>query len=110
MSLGIWLKIPACEHCGNDAHEVWGRSPTYNLYPMWKEAGCPFEEGIEGKLGIELVPALEASLANLKADPSKFKAMNPANGWGNYEELVDVVETMIEAAKKYPKAKVGTWR
>ena len=110
MSLGIYLDLDPCPHCGRGPDRVWESSPTYNLGPMWRAAGVPFDEGIEGKRGRELLDDLRVSLATLRADPARFKAMNPPNGWGDYDGLCDVVQRMIEAIEKYPEAVVSTWR
>lgn len=111
MSLGIYLHLPACAHCGRGDEQVFERSPTYNLGPMWRAAGLPFsDESIEGKAIADLLPVLEAGLANLRADPARFRAMNPPNGWGSYEGLCDVVERMIAAGQEHPTAVVRTWR
>lgn len=110
MSLGIWFKSVACEHCGRGDGDIWGRSPTYNLREMWEAAGVPFHHGIEGQTAGSILPALEASLAELKSHPAKYTAMNPPNGWGTYDDLIEVVESAVEAARKHPNAIIRTWR
>jgi hypothetical protein len=111
MSLDIYLRVPPCGHCGRgDEEEVWQASPTYNLSPMWHSAGVPFERGVEGKTAAEILPRLASSLAELQANPEKYRAMNPPNGWGTYEQLIDVVSGMIKAARAHPLAVVGAWR
>lgn len=111
MSLGIYFDLPPCPHCkGTGGGTIWERSPTYNLSDMWEAAGVPFDDGIEGQTAGSILPRLEASLAELKAHPAKYKAMNPPNGWGDYEGLVEVVESAILAAKQFPDAVISTWR
>lgn len=110
MALHIWFDNPPCVTCGHGG-SVWERNPTYNLGPMWQEAGLPFsDESIEGKPCFEMLPALEAGLAVLKAEPARFRKLNPPNGWGDYEGLVEVVESAIAAARKYPNAIVRCGR
>lgn len=60
--------------------------------------------------GKDLIEPLEIGLALLKSDPDRFKAFNPANGWGNYEGLVEFVESYLEACKEYPDANVEVSR
>ena len=111
MSLDLYLTVGACSHCGRSGEPVWDRNITYNLSTMWRAAGVPFsDEGIEGKRAADVLPALEASLVELRAKPVVYRAMNPANGWGVYEELVDLVGSMLDAARKHPESIVGTWR
>lgn len=110
MSLDIWLNLPACDHCGRDESGVYSGNITYNLGPMWREAGLPYSDEIEGKTAGELVPALESGLVELEADPARFKTMNPSNGWGSYDGLVEFTKRIIAAAKTWPKAIVGCSR
>lgn len=110
MSLDIYLKAKACEHCGRGDETVWQRNITYNLSTMWHLAGVPFDRGIEGMPAKELEPALRRSLEMLRAEPDEYRRLNPANGWGSYEGLVEAVESMLYAVGAYPDAIVETWR
>lgn len=58
----------------------------------------------------DLIPSMESGLAALKADPARFKALNPENGWGSYEGLVEFVEQYLAACKESPDAQVEVSR
>lgn len=58
----------------------------------------------------DLIGPLCDGLALLKADPEKFKALNPKNGWGDYNGLVAFVEAYLEACKANPHAEVSVSR
>ena len=45
----------------------------------------------------------------LAADPDRFKALNPENGWGNYESAVMVMSALAIACLLYPDATVDGW-
>jgi len=47
----------------------------------------------------ELIKPLKIGLKKLKAKPDKYKAFNPENGWGNYENLVTFVEKYLDACE-----------
>jgi hypothetical protein len=87
---------------------------THNLGKMADEAGvyqhlwCPEEIGITK--AAELIEPLEAGLKLLIAEPDRFKALNPSNGWGNYEGLVAFVAAYLKACEDYPYATVNVWR
>jgi hypothetical protein len=49
----------------------------------------------------------DALIAGLEAEPERFRAMNPANGWGDYERLLVVLREMRAHGKEWPSA---TWR
>lgn len=76
---------------------------------MWRAAGLPFDDNIGGKCVTEILPCLEAGLAELKRDPEKYRAMNSPDGWGTFEDLVEVTESAIAAAKQFPNATISTW-
>lgn len=98
----------------HETNEVYSRNITHNLNTMAEEAGIykamwrPEEIGIERAK--QLIEPLEVGLEKLKADPERFKEFNPSNGWGTYEGLVDFVEDYLSACRRWPEAKVGTWR
>jgi hypothetical protein len=111
MSLDIDLLLDPCPHCGRSDGGVFSANITYNLGPMWRAAGLPFSvEEIEGKRASELVPWLEAGLAELVNNSATYKAMNPSNGWGSFEGLVKTVAEMLAAVRQYPDAVVRTSR
>lgn len=79
MSLDIYLVAPRCPHCGH-AGNVFSRNITHNVNVMWDAAGC-YDALYEshGKRVADILPELEAGLAAMLADPSKYRAMNPSN-------------------------------
>lgn len=103
MSLDISLVCAACEH------ETCSKNITYNLSRMWY-AVRPDDDRmlpLEGMTGEASLPVLDAALAALLADPARFEALNPANGWGSYAGLVAALGDMRSAAAKAPQ---GVWR
>ena len=92
---------------------VYDANITHNLNKMASEAGIykelwrPEEVGIT-KAG-QLIKPLQEGLALLKSDPERFKHLNPENGWGSYEGLVEFVEKYLEACVESPDAEVSTW-
>lgn len=94
--------------------EVYSRNITHNLNVMAGEAGiyeaCWRPEEIGVTLAKQLIPLLKAGLERLLADPGKFKAFNPKNGWGDYEGLVDFIRDYLAHCKQYPEATVEVSR
>lgn len=107
MSLGVYLRVVRLT-------EVFEANITHNLGKMAREAGIymacwrPEEVGITH--ASQLVEPLEKGLALLKSDPERFKALNPANGWGDYEGFVKWVEKYLEACRANPDAEVDASR
>lgn len=59
---------------------------THNLAPMAEAAGlynCLWRPAENGYVcGRDVIEPLQKGLQKLLAEPEKFKALNPANGWG----------------------------
>ena len=94
--------------------EVFSANITHNLVEMANAAGIlkamwhPKEIGI--KTAQQLIAPLEAGLQQLQDDPEKFSALNPSNGWGSYDGLVNFVKKYLAACQAYPEAEVSVSR
>ena len=94
--------------------EVYSRGITHNLNTMADKAGIychlwrPDEIGIT--LAQELIEPLTKGLELLKSDPTMYKVLNPSNGWGDYDYLVEFVEGYLKACVENPDAEVRVCR
>jgi len=61
-------------------------------------------------LANELIEFLRQGLHRLKSDPEKYRKLNPENGWGDYEGLVEFASKYLDACYEYPDAVVETSR
>ena len=82
---------------------------TYNLSPMLRAAGMPAWQDFIGMCAGDAGPIWQKVADELRADPDKYKAMNPPNGWGDYEGAVEVISALAAACARYPDATVGGW-
>ena len=93
---------------------VYAANITHNLNKMADAAGLyqalwrPDEGG--WTMAAELIPHLDSGLAKLQANPAHYRQFNPANGWGNYEGLVEFVAEYLAACRKYPQATIEVSR
>lgn len=62
-------------------------------------------EHLDGMSGPGGAALLDLIVRGLTADPSRFRAMNPENGWGDYDSLVKVLTEMRDAVPEWP----ATW-
>jgi hypothetical protein len=99
---------------GADDGEVYWANITHNLGKMAGEAGIYMPLWRPDEIGVttarQLIEPLQAGLDALKADPERFEAFNPSNGWGNYDGLVRFVENYLDACRAYPDAAVSVSR
>lgn len=93
---------------------VFQRNITHNLGLMAEAAGVYKAlwrpEEIDCTYAGQLIPILKEGLRKLKVDPIKYKAMNPHNGWGDYEGLMEFVKTYLNACREYPEATIKVSR
>lgn len=85
--------------------ELFWRNYTSNTSRMWKEAGVDLRNYHAGPARA-LRDALAPAIAAMFADPAKFEAMEPANGWGDFTTTVDFLVAIWRACNEYPYALV----
>jgi hypothetical protein len=81
---------------------------TQNLNNMAKAVGLyevlwkPEEIGIS--TAFQMIAPLEKGIEELVANPDKYKAFNPPNGYGSYEDFVGFCRSVLDSCHKYPDA------
>ena len=104
MSYSIELRI---DTGGLDPATVWEwPGMTWNLSPMYRKALGGILLTFDKMMADDMAAKLEAGLADM-TDPANveaYKALNPPNGWGDYEGAVDFIARFLEACKAHPKA------
>lgn len=90
--------------------EVFSQNITHNLGRMAAEAGIYQHlwrpEELEITKAEQLIEPLGVGLELLRSEPERFKALNPSNGWGDYNGLVKFVEKYLAACVEYPDATI----
>lgn len=93
-----------------DCPDVYDANITHNLGAMAHEAGIYMHLWRPEEIGIthaaQLIEPLAAGLALLQSEPTRFRKLNPENGWGNYDGLVSFVARYLDACRDYPDAEV----
>jgi hypothetical protein len=87
---------------------------THNLNKMAEAVGLyevlwrPEEIGIT--IASQMIEPLEKGIIDLEANPDKYKAYNPPNGWGNYEGFVSFCKSVLQKCREFPDAVVEASR
>lgn len=105
MSLYIWLYVDtgAGERIGTD-----GLNITHNVARMWSKAGV--YDALYESAGAEARTtqlALESGIGNMLCDPDAFRALNPPNGWGDYDGALRFLREWADECRKHPRALIG---
>jgi len=108
------MEAPPCQTCGHRKSDYDADSDeerletnyTYNVAPMFREAfGLSVDMGIRGlngMTGVKSEPLLSAALEAMRADPEKYEAMNPANGWGDYHGAMKLLGKLAYWCRLHP--------
>ena len=102
MGWDLSLKTKPCTHCGR-ADDGGSWSYTYNTSPMLRAAGLVVQD-LVGQTGAVCAERIAAALTVLRADPARFQAMNPSNGWGSYDGVCKVLDEVRAACAAHPDA------
>ena len=107
-------EVRDCPHCGHplpqprrEEAEIGWWNFTHNTNRMIREAADPdWWDSLNGLPGAEGKALLERIITGLEADPERYRAMNPPNGWGDYGTLLKVLREMRGAV---PADEVTVW-
>lgn len=106
MSWGVDIEVDHDDGYKTVVEVVEGH--TYNLTPMWRRAGV-FETSsdLQGRNAGTLAPVLSAALIDALRHRGDYEALNPSNGWGDYDGFVKILTRFTQLAWEHP---TGTLR
>lgn len=70
--------------------------------PLGPAIGPAWWDHLDGMTGEESKPFLAKIIAELRAHPEAYRPMNPENGWGSYDSLLEVLQEMHAAIPEWP--------
>ena len=71
--------------------EIYETNITYNLAPMYYKA-IDEELGLKKIKGMtckKALPIIKKAIADMILNEEEYKKLNPKNGWGTYEQLLE---------------------
>lgn len=79
---------------------------TYNVSPMYVKAlGCSLSDLHDSNCG-ESIERLRKAVIEMSEHPADYRALNPSNGWGNYEGALAYLRKLYEGCIQHPKATI----
>ena len=121
-----------CPHCGGavstESYDVESWNYTHNTNdmiaaayeavsgeqteqcdgPLGPAIGAAWWKRLDGASGEDGATYLSEIIKGLEADPDRYRAMNPENGWGDYDRLLVVLREMRDAPASHDLP--TTWR
>ena len=79
---------------------------TYNVQPMIAKAGLPSLNMLNGVAAPVAVLALDALIDRFYDEPEVYRALNPENGWGDFDGFRQRLEDLRDYLLCVPKATV----
>ncbi len=76
--------------------------------PFWSKLGNTtvgrgaWWDLLDGLSGPDGAALLDRIIYGLEADPDRLRAMNPPNGWGDYDSLVKILTEMRDGVPEWP--------
>lgn len=70
--------------------------------PLGPAIGPAWWDRLDGADGAQGYAYLSAIVKGLEADPERFRAMNPPNGWGDYDSLLKTLREMRNCLPEWP--------
>ena len=90
---------------------AWIGNYTSNVKRMWNRALPP--DGIamlDGKPAGRVARALRGAVERMERNRVEYEAMNPPDGWGNYEGALDYLRSLAEACAAHPTTTIRVAR
>lgn len=107
--IGEWNHTHNCNQMANIVmREGWYKLASVLEEKHWLIAnvGTSWWKVLDGLDGQKSAELLDLVIVGLEKEPERFQAMNPENGWGSYDTLLEVLREMREQSQKFPS---GQW-
>jgi hypothetical protein len=82
---------------------------TYNTTPMFVEAVGNRLRDFDKQTCDEVAPKLLVGIIKMVHAPDIYRAMNPENGWGSYEDALRYLVDMYKACLEHPNSIVRVY-
>lgn len=84
---------------------------TFNLRPMFVLAlGEGGINQFHGEKAGDCISLLQSALTDMEAEPDKYRHLNPANGYGNYEGAFSFLRDLLQVCRERPHGDVEIFR
>ena len=101
---GYWNYTHNCNGMANAVldPDYQQRSTAEEVFRFKDKTHVSWWKRLDGLSGPEGAALLDRIIRSLEADPERFRAMNPENGWGDYDSFVKLLTEMRDAVPEWP--------
>jgi len=101
MSFGLDVRVDHPDGYSSMFEVVDGH--TYNLAPMWcKALGINSTSDLGGMKCADLSEGLKTALVDIARNRREYEALNPANGWGDYDGFREIFTRFAFTVWEHP--------
>jgi len=100
MSYAIYLTTTDALGNDHDLYEVGNY--TSNVAPMWTDALGESLRHLKDRKAADVLTQLEQAIHKMQTNPDHYRAMNPKNGWGDYEGALAYLQRLHEGCRRWP--------
>jgi hypothetical protein len=103
MSWSLWIKTT--DEDGKPEYITAIDGCTYNLTPMWDKAVAFVDvtRDFDGKVCEDILEWLIRGLGDMIRNKSEYEALNPDNGWGDFDGFFRVYIDLVTLVAEHPK-------
>ena len=99
--MSYWVSL--CINTGKENKEVVDiGNMTSNIAPMYYDAFGKDWKFINNQKCKDIIGFIEEAYLKMENNPDKYKAMNPSNGWGNYEGALEYLKSILKECEENP--------
>lgn len=104
MSYDIYLQIDTGAEHPTSVDDIGNY--TSNVSGMWTKAlGYPLADLHDRNAG-DAIADLDKAITTMQANCEEYRAMEPANGWGDYRGALEYLRKLREGCAKHPKTTI----
>lgn len=92
---------------GADRTPFYDGNYTSNIYAIWSAASDGGDMvNLDGLYGWQAAAVIARTLVKLRAEPARFRALEPTNGWGSYAGFISFLENLRSVCAAHPRARL----
>lgn len=104
--MSYWVYLTTNDALGDEHVLVEVGNYTSNVSAMWAKALGHQLRDLHGRTASEATENLARAVADMAACPDLYEAMNPANGWGDYQGALNYLTRLYDGCRRWPDSTI----
>ncbi len=104
--MSYWFHLSVSTGGDEEVDAIDPFNATSNVSPIWTDALGRRIRELNGMPAPEAEPILDEGVRRMEAEPERYAAMNPSNGWGDSGGALEVLRRLRDGCREHPAAVV----